>query len=211
MIPLLLLLLLNPIAYIKSPRSEITKILNHNPVDNPRGQIRMSKTLIGLVQAFIGESQARNRYDIYAKIARNEGYEQISEIFNLTADNERVHAKNFWRAAQAVMKQTGKPMPEITVDALAPLKVGNTIDNLKAAIEGETYEHTTMYPEIADTAEKEGFLLKEVEANTVFKKKKPTRWICRECGWIHEGDEPPEKCPSCFHARKYFQVLCETY
>lgn len=194
----------------------------------------MSKTLIGLVQAFIGESQARNRYNIYSKIARNEGYEQISEIFNITADNERVHAKNFWRAAHNVMKQTGKPMPEITVDALAPLKVGNTIDNLKAAIEGETYEHTTMYPEIADTAKKEGFtaiakqvraiaqaevhhadrytaLLKEVEANTVFKKKKPTRWMCRECGWIHEGDEPPEQCPSCFHARKYFQVLCETY
>jgi len=194
----------------------------------------MSKTLIGLVQAFIGESQARNRYNIYAKIARNEGFEQISEIFDVTADNERVHAKNFWRAAQAVMKQTGKPMPEITVDALAPLKVGTTADNLKAAIEGETHEHTKMYPEIADTAEKEGYieiakqvraiahaevhhadrytaLLKEIEANTVFKKTKPTRWVCRECGYIHEGDEPPEQCPSCYHADKYFQVLCEAY
>ncbi len=194
----------------------------------------MSKTLTGLVQAFIGESQARNRYNIYAKIARNEGFEQISEIFDVTADNERVHAKNFWRAAQAVMNQTGKPMPEITVDALAPLKVGTTADNLKAAIEGETHEHTKMYPEIADTAEKEGYieiakqvraiahaevhhadrytaLLKEIEAKTVFKKTKPTRWLCRECGYIHEGDEPPEQCPSCFHAFKYFQVLCETY
>ncbi|MFX1318764.1 MAG: rubrerythrin [Promethearchaeota archaeon] len=194
----------------------------------------MSKTLTGLVQAFIGESQARNRYNIYANIARNEGYEQISEIFNVTAENERVHAKNFWRAAQSVMKQTGKPLPEITVDALAPLKVGTTADNLKAAIEGETYEHTQMYPEIANTAEKEGYkaiakqvraiaqveahhadrytaLLKEVEANTVFKKKKPTIWICRECGYLHTGDEPPEQCPSCFHARKFFQVLCETY
>ena len=175
-----------------------------------------------------------HRYNIYAKIARNEGYEQISEIFNVTADNERVHAKNFWRAAHAVMKQTGKPLPEITVDALAPLKVGTTADNLKAAIEGETYEHTKMYPDIANTAEKEGYkavakqvraiaqveahhaerytaLLKEVEANTVFKKKKPTVWICRECGYLHTGDEPPEQCPSCFHARKYFQVLCESY
>lgn len=194
----------------------------------------MSKTLIGLVQAFIGESQARNRYNIYAKIAKKEGYEQIAEIFNITADNERVHAKNFWRAAQAVMEQTGKPMPEITVDALAPLKVGKTADNLKAAIEGETYEHTKMYPEIADTAEQEGFktiaeqvraiaqaevhhatrytaLLKEVEANTVFKKSKPTQWVCRECGYIHEGEEPPDQCPSCFHPSSYFEVLCETY
>jgi rubrerythrin len=194
----------------------------------------MSKTLIGLVQAFIGESQARNRYNIYAKIAKKEGFEQIAEIFNVTADNERVHAKNFWRAAQTVMKETGKSMPEMTVDALAPLKVGNTADNLKAAIEGETYEHTKMYPDIADTAEQEGFkaiakqvraiahaevhhaerykaLLKEVEADTFFKKTQPTRWVCRECGLIHEGEEPPDQCPSCFHPREYFQVLCETY
>ena len=194
----------------------------------------MSETLKGLIQAFIGESQARNRYNIYAKIAKKEGFEQIAEIFNVTADNERVHAKNFWRAAHAVMEQTGKTLPEIAVEAMAPLKVGKTADNLKAAIEGETHEHTTMYPEIADTAEKEGFkaiadqvraiakaeahhaerytaLLKEVKANTVFKKTKPTRWVCRECGWIHEGEEPPEQCPSCFHPTKYFEVLCETY
>ena len=194
----------------------------------------MSKTLIGLVQAFIGESQARNRYNIYAKIAKTEGFEQIAEIFNVTADNERVHAKNFWRAAHAVMEQTGKSMPEISVDAMAPLKVGKTIDNLKAAIEGETYEHTKMYPDIANTAEKEGFkaiaeqvraiakaedhhakrytaLLKEVEAKTVFKKSKPTRWVCRECGYVHEGEEPPDKSPSCFHPASYFEVFCETY
>ena len=194
----------------------------------------MSKTLIGLVQAFIGESQARNRYNIYAKIAKKEGYEQIAEIFNVTADNERVHAKNFWRAAHAVMEHTGKPLPEIKVDAMAPLKVGKTLDNLRAAIEGETHEHTKMYPEIADTADEEGFheiakqvraiahaevhhadrytaLLKEVEANTVFKKTKSTSWLCREFGYIHEGDEPPDQCPSCFHERKYFEVLCETY
>ena len=132
------------------------------------------------------------------------------------------------------MKETGKTMPEITVDAVAPLKVGKTIDNLKAAIEGETHEHTKMYPDIADTAEKEGFkaiadqvraiahaevhhadrytaLLKEVQANTVFKKKKPIQWMCLECGYIHEGDEAPDQCPSCFHPQAYFSVLCETY
>ena len=194
----------------------------------------MSETLKGLVQAFIGESQARNRYNIYAKIAKKEGYEQIADIFNITADNERVHAKNFWRAAHTVMDHTGESLPMITVDAMAPLKVGNTAENLKAAIEGETHEHTTMYPEIADTAEKEGFkaiaeqvraiahaevhhaerykaLLKEVEANTVFKKDKPTRWVCRECGYIHEGNEPPEQCPSCFHPTAYFEIFCEAY
>jgi rubrerythrin len=194
----------------------------------------MSKTLIGLIQAFIGESQARNRYNIYAKIAKKEGFEQIAEIFNVTADNERVHAKNFWRAAHAVMEQTGKSLPELNVDAVAPLKVGKTIENLKAAIEGETHEHTKMYPDIADTAEKEGYkaiaeqvraiaqaevhhakrytaLLKEVEAKTVFKKSKTTSWVCRECGYIHEGEEPPDECPSCFHPKSYFEVLCETY
>ncbi len=194
----------------------------------------MSKTLFGLVQAFIGESQARNRYNIYAKIAKKEGFEQISEIFHITADNERVHAKNFWRAAHSVMEKTGVPLPEIMVEAMAPLKVGNTMANLEAAIEGETHEFTKMYPEIAGTAEKEGFkeiaeqvraiaqaevhhaerytaLLNEVKANTVFKKSKPVRWMCRECGLIHVGEEPPELCPSCFHPSAYFQVLCETY
>ncbi len=194
----------------------------------------MSKTLIGLVQAFIGESQARNRYNIYAKIAKKEGFEQISQLFNITADNERVHAKNFWRAAQEVMKQTGKPMPEINVNAIAPLKVGHTAENLQAAIEGETYEHTKMYPDIAKIADQEGYkaiadqvraiaqaekhhaerykaLLKEVEAKTVFKKAKPTNWMCRECGYIHKGEEAPDLCPSCFHPQAYFQVLCETF
>lgn len=194
----------------------------------------MSKTLIGLMQAFIGESQARNRYNIYAKIAQKEGFEQIAEIFNVTADNERVHAKNFWRAAHAVMEHTGKSMPEIGIDTMAPLKVGQTIDNLKAAIEGETHEHTKMYPDIADTAEKEGFkaiaeqvraiahaeehhakrytaLLKEVEAKSVFKKSKTTSWVCRECGYVHEGEEPPDQCPSCLHPTSYFEVLCENY
>ncbi|MHA2406296.1 MAG: rubrerythrin [Candidatus Hermodarchaeia archaeon] len=194
----------------------------------------MSKTLIGLVQAFIGESQARNRYNMYAKTAKKEGFIQIAEIFNITAENEHVHAKNFWRAAQEVMKQTGKSMPEIEVPAAAPLKIGNTADNLKAAIEGETHEYTKMYQDIANTAEEEGYhaiakqvraiadvenhhaerytaLLKEVEGSTVFKKKKPTRWLCLECGYVHEGEEAPDQCPSCFHPQGYFSILCETY
>ncbi|MFW9831120.1 MAG: rubrerythrin [Candidatus Thorarchaeota archaeon] len=194
----------------------------------------MSKTLIGLIQAFIGESQARNRYNMYAKIARQEGFVQISEIFNITADNEYVHAKNFWRAAQEVMKETGKSVPEIEVPALAPLKIGDTAENLKAAIEGETYEHTKMYPDIAQIADEDGFhtiakqvraiasvenhhaerytaLLKEVEGKTVFKKQKPVRWLCLECGYVHESEEAPELCPSCFHPQAHFSILCETY
>lgn len=194
----------------------------------------MSETLKGLIQAFIGESQARNRYNMYAKVAKQEGFVQISQIFNITAENEKEHAKNFWNAAQEVMKKTGEKIPEIAVDALAPLEIGTTAENLRAAIKGETYEHTKMYPDIANTAEKEGYkaiadqvraiakaevhhadrytaLLKEVEAKTVFKKKKPMRWVCLECGYIHEGEEPPDLCPSCFHPSGYFSIQCETY
>lgn len=194
----------------------------------------MSETLKGLIQAFIGESQARNRYNMYAKVARNEGFIQIQQIFDITADNEREHAVNFWNAAQKVMKKTGKTLPELTVDALAPLEIGTTAENLRAAIKGETYEHTTMYPAIAKSADKEGFpeiakqvlaiaavedhhaerytkLLNEVEAGTVFKKAKEVEWVCLECGYVHKGKEPPKVCPSCLHARGYYAIKCETY
>ncbi len=194
----------------------------------------MSETLKGLTQAFIGESQARNRYTMYSKVARNEGFVQISQIFLETAENEREHAKNFFAAIQEVLKKTGQSMPEITVDALAPLEKGDTATNLRAAIKGETYEQTKMYPDIAKSAEKEGYtaiakqvraiakveahhaeryqkLLKEVEAGSVFKKDREVEWVCLECGYVHKGTEPPELCPSCFHPKGYFAVKCETY
>ena len=194
----------------------------------------MKNTIENLVKAFIGESQARNRYTFYAKIAKNEGFEQISEIFLVTAENEKEHASNLFKLINELKKKSSEKLDEIKVEAVAPTVLGSTMENLKAAIAGENYEHTKMYPEFADVAEKEGFpeiaarlraiakaekhheerykkLLKDVEAGTVFKKEKEVWWVCRECGYVHFGKEPPEKCPSCDHARSYFQLKCEEY
>lgn len=193
----------------------------------------MSKTLENLTKAFIGESMARNRYTIYSKIAFKEGYDGISEIFLLTADNEREHAKWLFRMINDIKKKEGSPT-EIKVEAEAPLILSNTIDNIKGAIAGEHYEYTSMYPEFADTADKEGFkdvatrlraiavaekhhegrykkLLKELEEGTFFKKKEKVVWVCRKCGYVHEGTEPPEECPSCNHEKAYFERQCEVY
>ncbi|HNR44104.1 MAG TPA: rubrerythrin family protein [Methanofastidiosum sp.] len=193
----------------------------------------MSKTLENLTKAFIGESMARNRYTLYAKIASKEGYDKISEIFLLTADNEREHAKWLFRMINDIKKKEGSPT-EIKVEAEAPLILSNTIENIKGAIAGEHYEYSSMYPEFADTAEKEGFkdvatrlraiavaekhhegrykkLLKELQEGTFFKKKEKVVWVCRKCGYIHEGTEPPEECPSCNHEKAYFERQCEVY
>lgn len=186
-----------------------------------------------LVKAFIGESQARNRYTLYAKVAKNEGYEQLSEIFLNTAENEREHAKWSMRMING-LKEIGEVPGEVVVKADASTVLGNTVENLKATIAGENYETTVMYPGFADIAEEEGLkdiadrlraigrveqhhekrfsqILKEVEAGTVFKKDKEVEWVCRKCGYIHTGMEPPEKCPSCDHPTKYFQIGCEVY
>lgn len=193
----------------------------------------MSKTLENLTKAFIGESMARNRYTIYSKIAFKEGYDEISEIFLLTADNEREHAKWLFRMINDIKNKEGSPT-EIKVEAEAPLILSNTIENIKGAIAGEHYEYTSMYPEFADTADKEGFkdvatrlraiavaekhhegrykkLLKELQEGTFFKKKEKVVWVCRKCGYIHEGNEPPEECPSCNHEKAYFERQCEVY
>ncbi len=194
----------------------------------------MKSTIENLTKAFIGESQARNRYTFYAKIAQNEGYDQIAEIFLITADNEREHAKWLFRLINELKKKSGESFDEIVVEAVAPTTLGTTAENLKAAIAGENYEYTKMYPEFADVAEKEGFpeiaarlraiaraeehheerykkLLKEVESGTVFKKYRKVVWVCRKCGYVHEGEEPPERCPSCNHEANYFQLKCEEY
>jgi rubrerythrin len=191
------------------------------------------ETIKNLVKAFIGESQARNRYTLYSSIARGEGFEQISEIFLITADNEKEHAKRLFEHIKE-LKKGDKNLDEIKVEATAPTIFGSTADNIKAAIAGENYEHTKMYPKFADVAEKEGFphiakrlraiakaeehheerykkLLKEVKAGTVFKKDKELWWVCRECGYVHFGKTPPEKCPSCDHDRSFYQLKCETY
>jgi len=194
----------------------------------------MKKTVENLAKAFIGESQARNRYTLYAKVAKKEGYEQLSEIWLNTAENEREHAKWAMRMINSLKEEADEDLSEITVEADAPTILGHTVAKLKASIEGETYEYTEMYPEFADAAEEEGYediaerlraigrveehheerftrILKEVEAGTVFKKDSSVKWVCRKCGYINEGTEPPEKCPSCDHPTEYFEILCEEF
>ncbi len=194
----------------------------------------MKETIRNLVKAFIGESQARNRYTFYAKIAQKEGFEQIAEIFLITADNEREHAKWLFRLINELKRKSSENLHEIKVEAVSPTILGNTVENLRAAIAGENYEYTQMYPEFADVAEKEGFseiakrlraiakaeehheerykkLLNEVEGSTVFKKERKVCWLCRKCGYVHEGEEPPETCPSCSHLKNYFELKCEEY
>jgi len=194
----------------------------------------MKKTIENLAKAFIGESQARNRYTFYSKVAKNEGFEQIAEIFLLTADNEREHAKRLFEHINELKKKSKEKIDEIKVEASASTALGSTAENLKAAIAGENHEYTKMYPEFANVAEKEGLpgiakrfraiavaekhheerykkILKEVEAGTVFKKGKEVWWVCRECGYIHFGKEPPDKCPSCDHEETFYQIKCEEY
>ena len=170
----------------------------------------MSKTEENLKAAFAGESQARNMYTYFAKVARKEGYHYIAKIFEETAINEMRHAK----------------------DEFALLGgIGDTVANLKEAIAGEHYETTTMYPEFAAAAKEEGNkeaailfkmiarveaehrdryrkLLEMVENGTVFKRDEPIRWKCAVCGYIHEGTEPPAKCPCCKHPREYYEPEC---
>ncbi|UCE14377.1 MAG: rubrerythrin family protein [Candidatus Heimdallarchaeota archaeon] len=194
----------------------------------------MNETIQNLAKAFIGESQARNRYTFYSKIAKKEGYEQIADIFLITADNEREHAKWLFRMINQLKKDLKEDIDELKVEGVTPTTLGNTIDNLKAAIAGEHYEYETMYPDFADTAEKEGFsdiavrlraignaekhheeryhkLLMEIEGETIFKKDKNVKWVCKKCGYVHEGKTPPESCPSCSHPSNYFELMCEEY
>ena len=193
----------------------------------------MSQTIINLTKAFVGESQARNRYDYYAKIAKKEGFEQIAEIFLITAGNEKVHAKRLFEHIQE-LKGKNEKLNAINIETDASTIYGTTKENLKAAIAGEKHEYSEMYPEFAKVAKKEGYnkiaarfkaiamaevhheerfkkLLKEVETKTIFKNNKETWWVCRECGYIHFGTQPPKLCPACDHPQAYYQVMCEKY
>lgn len=194
----------------------------------------MNETIKNLSKAFIGESQARNRYTMYSKVAKKEGFEQIAEIFLITADNEREHASQLMKVINSLKQKNPGKFDSVVVEAEAPNTLGTTAENLKAAIAGENYEHTKMYPEFAKAAESEGLIevanrlraiskaeehheeryqkiLKEVEGGTVFKKPKEIEWVCRECGYVHRGKTPPEKCPSCDHEKGFYQVKCECF
>ncbi len=195
----------------------------------------MEKTLKNLAKAFIGESMARNRYTFYAKIAEKEGYHQIKEIFLITADNEREHAKWLFRMIDNVAKKIDANVSEILVETCpVPAGLGTTEENLKAAIAGEHYENTKMYPEFADVAESEGLsevaerlraiavaekhheqryqnLLNNLKNDTIYTKTTNVKWVCSKCGYVHEGTEPPDVCPSCGHPLQYFHLMCEEY
>ena len=194
----------------------------------------MKQTIENLAKAFVGESQARNRYGFYSKIAKKEGFEQIGEIFMITADNEREHASWLFKLINELKKKSNDNFDEIKIEAGVPTILESTAENLKSAIAGENHEYTEMYPGFAEIAEKENLpeiaqrlrsiakaeehheerfkkILKEVEAGTVFKKDREVSWVCRECGYLHFGNEAPGTCPSCGHPRSFYQLKCEEY
>ena len=176
-------------------------------------ELKGSRTEQNLLTAFAGESQARNKYSYFASVAKKEGYEQIAAIFEETANNEKEHAK-LW------FKELGL--------------LGTTPENLKAAAEGENYEWTEMYAEFAQVAREEGFarlaflfesvakiekeheeryrkLLENVETAQVFAKAGITVWVCRNCGHVHIAETAPKACPVCFHAQSYFEVKANNF
>ena len=176
-------------------------------------ELKGSKTEKNLMEAFAGESQARNKYTYFASVAKKEGYEQIAAIFEATANNEKEHAKLWFKALG---------------------ELGNTAQNLLHAAEGENYEWTDMYDRFAKDAEEEGFtalaaqfrmvakieksheeryrkLLNNVEIQAVFEKAEETMWECRNCGHLVMGKKAPEICPVCAHPKSYFEVRKENY
>lgn len=194
----------------------------------------MEKTLQNLAKAFIGESQARNRYTYYSTVAKNEGYEEIGAIFEETANQEKTHAKKVFEMLQVVKNKLGRGDATIKVEVEAPTIYGKTLDNLKAAIAGETYEYTEMYPDFAKVAKEEGLdaislrlgniakaeehhaeryskLAEQIANGTIFNKEVEAIWICRECGYVHVGKTPPEKCPACDHPKAFYQLKKEIY
>ena len=188
--------------------------------------IKGTKTEQNLLKAFAGESQARMRYDYFAKQAKKEGLEQIAALFDETAINEKAHAKRFFKFLE------GGPV-EITA-AYPAGKIGSTLENLKAAADGENEEWTELYPEFAKVAEEEGFkdvsnifkmiarvekeheeryrtLYNNLEAGKVFERNDKIYWKCRNCGYVHEGTKAPKVCPACDHPQSYFEIKESNY
>ncbi|HQH43886.1 MAG TPA: rubrerythrin family protein [Syntrophorhabdaceae bacterium] len=188
--------------------------------------VKGTETEKNLLKSFAGESQARNRYTFFSSQAKKEGYEQISWIFADTADNEKEHAKRFFKFLE------GGDL-EITASYPAGI-IGDTKTNLKEAAAGENLEWTVLYKEAAEVARKEGFeeiakvfeeiakvekehekryraLLANIENDRVFKRPQPVKWRCRNCGYVYEGTEAPEQCPACAHPRAYYELMAENY
>ncbi|HIJ70736.1 MAG TPA: rubrerythrin family protein [Planctomycetes bacterium] len=189
-------------------------------------QLKGSRTEKNLLTAFAGESQARNRYTYFASQAKKDGYEQIKAIFEETANQEKEHAKRLFKFLEG-----GEA--EITASFPAGV-IGTTSENLKEAAAGENYETTEMYPEFAKIADEEGFMeIAEVFRNIaiaearhrdrylaldnnitegkVFKREKPVRWVCRNCGYVYEGQDAPEVCPACAHPQAHYELEASNY
>jgi len=188
--------------------------------------LKGSKTERNILTAFAGESQARNRYTYFASQAKKDGFVQISSIFEETANQEKEHAKRLFKLLEG---------GEVEISASFPAgAIGTTLENLHEAAAGENYEHTTMYPEFAKTAMEEGFkdiaaifmaiavaekqhekrykdLAANIKAGRVFKRESKVTWRCRNCGYLHEGEEAVDKCPACAHVRDHFELLGENY
>ncbi len=188
--------------------------------------IKGTKTEKNLLASFAGESQARNRYTYFASVAKKSGYEQIAAIFLETADNEKEHAKRFFKFLEG---------GEVEIQASYPAGViADTAANLEASANGENLEWTKLYKEAEDTARQEGFdevasvfkeigeveeqhekryrkLLANLKQGKVFKKDKAVKWKCRNCGYVHEAEEAPDTCPACAHPQSYYELLCENY
>ena len=188
--------------------------------------LKGTRTEKNILTAFAGESQARNRYTYFASQAKKDGYVQMSYIFEETADQEKEHAKRLFKLLEG---------GEVEITGGFPAGViGSTLENLKESAAGEHYEQTEMYPGFAATARKEGFdaiamifeaiavaekqhekryndLAANIETGTVFKKNQKVTWRCRNCGYLHEGDEAPKACPACAHSQDHFELLGENY
>ncbi|KJR41924.1 rubrerythrin [Candidatus Magnetoovum chiemensis] len=190
-------------------------------------ELKGSETEKNILKAFAGESQARNRYSYFASKAKNEGFVQMADIFEETTNQEKEHAKRLFK-----FLETGR---EIEITAAFPAgTIGTTKDNLTASAAGEHHEHTVMYPEFAAKAREEGFdkiadvfmavavaekqhekrflaLKSNIENSKVFKRTPSVTWRCRNCGYLHEGEETPNECPACAHAQAHFELLGENY
>jgi rubrerythrin len=188
--------------------------------------LKGTNTEKNLLTAFAGESQARNRYTYYAGQAKKEGFEQMAAIFEETANQEKEHAKRLFKFLEG---------GEAEITASFPAgKIGTTLENLKEAAAGEHYENTEMYPSFAKVAEQEGFaevavvfkmiavaekrhedryvkLAKNIADNAVFKRPSPQRWVCRNCGYVHEGPGAPKVCPACAHPQAHFEIEAANY
>ena len=188
--------------------------------------IKGTETEKNLLKSFAGESQARNRYTYFASVAKKEGYEQIAAIFEETANQEKEHAKRMFKYLEG-------GVVEITASYPAGM-INTTVENLKAAAEGENEEWTILYPMFAEIAEKEGFkeiavmyraiakaekvhedryakLMNNIINGEVFKREEKVKWQCRNCGYVHEGKTAPQNCPACNHPQAHFEIEKENY